>query len=93
MSVTSKKPDKPGYMTTEFWATAGFVGYELLLKKGLSAEKAEEIVEQGQSAISAFLSGDKDAISTIVVGAVVIFYGWMRSRVKRTKIIAEAKQS
>ena len=92
MAVTSKKPDKPGYMTTEFMATASFVVYELLVKHGLSSENATDVVNQGESLVKSILSGDKDTITTVVVGAVIFGYGWLRTRIKRTKIIAEAKK-
>jgi len=92
MSVQSKKPDKPGYMSTEFWAAGIFALYQLLIKSGLEPEEAEAYVEKGKSAISAFLSGDSDGMTTLVVGAVIIAYGWFRTRLKRTKILADSKK-
>ena len=91
MAVEPKKPDKPGYMSTEFYAVIGMIGYSLLDRLGVQPDQIPELAENWVQSLANLISGNGN-VKFVVIGFLVWAYGQWRTSIKRTKIIAETKK-
>jgi len=90
-TVQPKDPAKPGYMSTEFWATVGVIGFALLEKFGFSKEQVMESADNWVQSLANLIQGGSGSIALIVIGFLVWGYQKRRAEIKRTKIIAATK--
>ena len=89
MAVVTKDPAKPGYMSTEFQAMVVYGLYTFAGKFGVSPKKIDDMVSSFPQLIQEYL-GD-NPISSIVLGAIILYYTKSRAKIKTAEIQANVK--
>lgn len=89
--VKSKEPGKPGYMTTEFWATVGVIAWAILQRSGINPEQAQKLAENWIDSLVTYISTGQGNIGLIVVGFLIWGYQKRRAEIKKAQLMKDAE--
>ena len=89
--VQIKEAGKPGYMTTEFWATVGVIAWAVLQRAGVTPDQAQKLAENWLDSLLNYISTGQGNIGLIVVGFLVWGYQKRRAEVKKAQLDKDAK--
>ncbi len=91
MTVEKKEPDKPGYMTTEFWVTLGVIVFAVFERFGYEKEVVLGAADNWVDMLVNLISSGTGSITLIVIGVVVWGYQKRRAEIKAAALALAAK--